>query len=154
MLKSADYAAIHLLFKNGHSKRAIAHLTNHDRETVDKVLRTETPVPVQRRIRRHKLDAFRKPLDRQLNAGSITCGQLLSFSRSLGFDGSKRMLQRFVREFRARHAAGVPCGSSLLTASHHWMLRLMQGGIAYRTINARAESVDKAPAYRQAFIWG
>jgi hypothetical protein len=41
MLKSAHYAAIHLLFKNGHSKRAIAHLTSHDRKTVDKVLRTE-----------------------------------------------------------------------------------------------------------------
>jgi transposase len=134
MLKSAHYAAIHLLFKNGHSKRAIAHLTNHDRKTVDKVLRTEAPVPVQRRIRKHKLDAFRKPLEQQLKAGSVTCDQLLSFSRSLGFDGSKRMLQRFVREFRGRHTAGVPCGSSLLTASHHWMLRLMQGGISTKDL--------------------
>ena len=136
MLKSAHYAAIHLLFKNGHSKRAIAHLTNHDRKTVDKVLRTEAPVPVQRRIRKHKLDAFRKPLEQQLKAGSVTCDQLLSFSRSLGFDGSKRMLQRFVREFRERHTAGVPCGSSLLTASHHWMLRLMQGGISTKDLQA------------------
>jgi hypothetical protein len=136
MLKSAHYAAIHLLFKNGHSKRAIAHLTNHDRNKVDKVLRTEAPVLVQRRIRKHKLDAFRERLEQQLKAGSVTCDQLLSFSRSLGFDGSKRMLQRFVREFRQRHTAGVPCGSSLLTASHHWMLRLMQGGISTKDLQA------------------
>jgi transposase len=103
MLKSAHYAAIHLLFKNGHSKRAIAHLTNHDRETVDKVLRTEVPVFVQRRIGKHKLDAFRKPLERQIK------GPL---------------------------SAGVPCGSSLLTASHHWMLRLMQGDIGTKDLQA------------------
>ena len=90
MLKSAHYVAIHLLFKNGHSKRAIAHLTNHDRKTVDKVLRTEVPVLVQRRIRKHKLDAFRKPLEQQLKAGCVTCDQLLSFLRSLGFDGSRQ----------------------------------------------------------------
>ena len=35
MLKFADYAAIKLLFKNGYSKRAIARLTRHDRETVN-----------------------------------------------------------------------------------------------------------------------
>jgi hypothetical protein len=46
------------------------------------------------------------------------------------------MLQRFVREFRERHTAGVPCGSSLLTASHHWMLRLMQGGISTKDLQA------------------
>ena len=141
MLKSADYAAIHLLFKNGHSKRAIARLTNHDRNTVDKALRTEAPVLVQRRTRKHKLDAFRKPLEQQLKAGCVTCDQLLTFLRSLGFDGSKRMLQRFVREFRERQVkgrltAGVPCGSSRLTASHHWMLRLMQGGISTKDLQA------------------
>jgi hypothetical protein len=38
MLKFADYAIINLLFKNGYSKRAIARFTNHDRETVNKVL--------------------------------------------------------------------------------------------------------------------
>ena len=70
------------------------------RKTVDKVLRPEAAVPVRRRIRKHKLDAFRRPLEQQLKAGSVTCDQLLSCSRSLGFDGSKRMLQRFVREFR------------------------------------------------------
>jgi hypothetical protein len=102
MLKSAHYAAINLLFNNGHSKRAIARLTSHDRRTVDKVLRAELPVVVQRRIRKHKLDAFRDPLEAQLRAGCVTCDQLLSFLRSLGFHGSKRMVQRFVREFRKR----------------------------------------------------
>jgi hypothetical protein len=129
MLKSAHYAAINLLFNNGHSKRAIARFTSHDRKTVDKVLRAELPVVAQRRIRKHKLDAFREPLEAQLNIGCVTCDQLLSFLRSLGFDGSKRMVQRFVREFRKRQiktklSAVIPCGSSLLTESHHWMLRL------------------------------
>jgi hypothetical protein len=90
MLKSAHYAAINLLFNNGHSKRAIARFTSHDRKTVDKVLRAELPVVAQRRIRKHKLDAFREPLEAQLNIGCVTCDQLLSFLRSLGFDGSKR----------------------------------------------------------------
>ena len=61
MLKSAHYAAINLLFNNGHSKRAIARLTSHDRKTVDKVLRAQAPAVAQRRIRKHKLDAFRTP---------------------------------------------------------------------------------------------
>ena len=94
MLKSAHYAAINLLFENGHSKREIARLTNHDRETINKVLRTEAPLLVQRRIRKHKLDAFRKP------------------------------------------PWGVPCGTSLLTASHHWMLRLMQDSIRTKDLQA------------------
>jgi transposase len=141
MLKSAHYAAINLLFENGHSKREIARLTNHDRETINKVLRTETPLLVQRRIRKHKLDAFRKPLEEQLKKGCVTCDQLLSFLRSLGFDGSKRMVQWCVRDFRERQikvklTAGVPCGTSLLTASHHWMLRLMQGSISTKDLQA------------------
>jgi transposase len=141
MLKSAHYAVINLLFNNGHSKRAIARLTSHDRKTVDKVLRAEAPAVAQRRIRKHKLDAFRTPLEQQLRSGCVTCDQLLSFLTSLGFDGSKRMVQRFVREFRERQiksklSAVVPCGSSLLTESHHWMLRLIQGGITSRDLQA------------------
>ena len=51
------------------------------------------------------------------------------------------MVQRFVREFRERQiksklSAVVPCGSSLLTESHHWMLRLIQGGISSRDLQA------------------
>jgi hypothetical protein len=38
------------------------------RKTVDKVLLTEALVLVQRRIRKHKLDAFRKPLEQQPKA--------------------------------------------------------------------------------------
>jgi hypothetical protein len=102
MLKFADYAAINLLFKNGYSKRAIAHLTNHDRETVNKVLHTEEPVIVQRPPRKHKLDAFREPLEKQPKAGCKTCDQLPDFLRSFGFNRSKRMVQQFVRESRKR----------------------------------------------------
>src|SRR5262245_5372253 len=99
MLKLADYAAINLLFKNGYSKRAIARLTNHDRETVNKVLHAEGPLIVQRRPRKHKLEAFLEVLEQQLKVGFPTCDRLLSFLRSLGFNGSKRIVQQFVREF-------------------------------------------------------
>jgi hypothetical protein len=82
MLKSAEYAAIKLLFENGHSQRAIGRLTSHDRNTVKKALDTQGPVLVQRRMRMHKLDAFREPLEQQIKAGWATCDQLLGFLRS------------------------------------------------------------------------
>jgi transposase len=140
MLKFADYAAINLLFKNGYSKRAIARLTCHDRETVNKVLQRDGPVTVQPRSRSTSW-MFREPLAQQLKARCATCDQLLSFLRSLGFNGSKRMVQQFVREFRERQIRGkltayVPFGSSLLTESHHWMLRLMQGDVSSKDLQA------------------
>ena len=51
------------------------------------------------------------------------------------------MVQQFVREFRERQIKGkltalVPFGSSLLTESHHWMLRLMQGDVSSKDLQA------------------
>jgi transposase len=48
----------------------------------------------------------------------------------------RRSFERRVRAWKGRHGAVVPCGSSLLTESHHWMLRLMQGGISSKDLQA------------------
>jgi len=37
----------------------------------------------------------------------------------------RRSFERRVRAWKRRHGAVVPCGSSLLTESHHWMHRLI-----------------------------
>jgi len=135
MLNAAQYAAINLLDRSGYSQRDICRLTGHDRQTVRKVVQLKTPPPMAPRFRRRKMDPFRKFANQRLKAGRINSVQLLPSLRQLGFGGSLAVVQRFVRRFReeqlkGRMSVAVPCGSSLLTDDHHWILRLMQGDIA------------------------
>jgi len=86
------------------------------------------------RFRNRKMDAFANYAKQRLKAGQINSVQLLASLRQHGFDGSLAAVQRFVRNYRTELVNGkmsvaVPCGSSLLTDDHHWILRLMQGDI-------------------------
>jgi transposase len=80
------------------------------------------------------MDAFAEYAKQRLKAGRINSVHLLSSLRQRGFNGSLAAVQRFVRKHRAellhgKMAVAIPCGSSLLTDDHHWILRLMQGDI-------------------------
>ncbi len=134
MLNATEYAAINLLHKSGCTQREIARLTNHERSTIGKVLRLGAPPPMAPRCRTKKMDAFVEYAKQRLKAGCMNSVRLLSSLRQRGFCGSLATVQRFIRrvteeQLRGKMAIGIPCGSSLLTDGHHWMLRLLQGDI-------------------------
>lgn len=135
MLNAAEYAAIHILFDRGHSRREISRLVGRNRATIKKVLRLKVPPARKPRTRTVRLDSFRDHLARLLKDGTRTGMQILQSLRELGFTGSWRSAQSFVgkrhkqQQLNRTRAVLVPCGTSLMTQHHFWMLRLLQGDI-------------------------
>lgn len=143
MLTAGQYAHINLLFRSGLSRRRIRHLTGHDLSTIRKVLRAGlTPSLRLTRMRKKKLDPFRAELEERLAAGGVGCKQLFEVARLAGYRGSLRAVSRFARAFRAKQFVGrkmtatFPCGASLLSEDHFWMLRLIQGEIEAAALRA------------------
>lgn len=155
MLNAVEYAAISLLARSGQTKREIGRLTGHDSTTIRKVLRLRTPPSIAPRFRKKKMDAFGEYASQGLKAGRIKCVQMLTSLRLRGFSGSLRTVQRFARRFRKDQlkdgmSAAVPCGASLLTDEHHWMLRLIQGDITAGDL--RTELGETLPMEDARFI--
>jgi len=135
MLTAAQYAEIVLLSQHGLSRREISRMTGRDRHTIGKVLRLRTPPHPVPRHRVKKIDPYRAEAEQALTVRGLTVRELLPKLKAAGFNGSLRNLQRFARKLGRRNldringAAVSPCGGSLLTAEHLWVLRLMQGTI-------------------------
>ena len=142
MLDAAQHSTILVLFKGGHSRQEICRLTGHARATVRKSLSIRTS-PSQGglakspsiRVRNKKMDKFRDFTKHQLDTRRISGVEMLDSLRHRGFDGSLASVQRFIRKYKkdklkTRLEIAVPCGTSLLTDGHFWILRLMQGGIS------------------------
>jgi len=123
MLNSHERFAIHLLHHRGHSIRDISHVTGHDRTSIRHVLRDDPGAPVRkRRARRNLLESFRTQLVETLNKGPVCARALLADLRQQGYKGSRRTLQRFLHEQRAK----------VLTTreqEHEWMRMVLQGAI-------------------------
>lgn len=154
MLKSHERFSIHLLSRSGHSVRQINQISGYARSTIRKVLREQIPreaqtlerkrrrfghyawfaggsvdVPAMGWGRRSLLEPFGKLLTTKLGTGAVHLGALLGELRDLGYNGSKRTLQRFLHFQRAR----------VLTTQQQdceWMRMLLQGAIDRKQIKA------------------
>lgn len=140
MLNATQHAAIRLLFRGGTSRREISRLTGHSRATIrralclkiHKIQSKNAQAPRTRKARGNMIDAFEGYARQRLDEGRINSVQLLESIKQQGFVGSLATVQRFVRRIRTEQLKGrlsiaIPCGSSLLTDDHHWILMLMQG---------------------------
>lgn len=157
MLNLIQRVEIRTLSRHGFSGRHIAHIVGRHRATVQRVLREfEAPsqerppatrkVPVRLGTQPRKIESYRALAEHALTVRGLTTDEAWAELRSAGFDGSVRNLRRFARDLRMRAvnrrncAAIVPCGGSLLSADHTWLLRLIQGKVAADEIRNCAKS--------------
>jgi len=79
----------------------IVRRTGHDRNTVRRALRREGPPRYRRPKRRSKLDPFKDEIHRRLKKDPKIPGKRLrELLEELGFDGSKTILDDYLREVR------------------------------------------------------
>ena len=85
----------------GLSIREIVRRTGHDRNTVRRALRREGPPRYRRPPRLSKLDAFKDEIHRLLQADPKIPGKRIrELIEPLGYDGSKTILDDYLREVR------------------------------------------------------
>ena len=85
----------------GLSIHEIVRRTGHDRNTVRRALRREGPPRYERPRRSSKLDAFKEEIHRLLrDDGRIPGKRVRELIEELGYDGSKTILDDYLREVR------------------------------------------------------
>lgn len=100
MLELDQFMNIHLLRKEGHSIRKIAHLSKHSRNTVRKILKQRAPQPPQKRQRPSQLDEFKAYLQERYQEHQLSAVRLTEEIRPMGFGGSVVIVRRFLRHLR------------------------------------------------------
>jgi transposase len=91
-----EWMDVHALARQGFSKRKIAELTGHSRNTVRRLLRQTTPQPFQPPPRPSRLDAFKAYLTERYQACPLSAVRLLEEIRPMGYAGSIDVLRRFL----------------------------------------------------------
>jgi transposase len=100
MLELDQFMNIHLLRKEGHSIRKIAHLSGHARNTVRKVLKERAPRGPQKRTYQSQLDGFKAYLRQSDQEHQLSAVRLTEEIRAMGFQGSVVIVQRFLLQLR------------------------------------------------------
>jgi transposase len=100
MLELDQFMNIHLLRKEGHSIRKIAHLSGHSRNTVRKVLKERAPRPPQKRACHSQLDEFKAYLRQRYQEHQLSAVRLTEEIGAMGFKGSVVIVRRFLHQLR------------------------------------------------------
>jgi transposase len=98
---------IHLLFKQLGSIRAVAKQTGYSRNTVRRMLRTDTPPVFDKPARRTGVDDFKEYLTRRFTEHGLSAERLLAEIRPQGFAGSIHMVRRFLKKLRPMRVAAA-----------------------------------------------
>jgi transposase len=101
------------------SIREIARRTGHDRKTVQRAIRSDSPPHYVRGPQGSKLDPFKEEIERLLRADPRLQGtRVRELLGELGYRGGKTILDDYLREVRPRYLprprtfqrAGLPAG--------------------------------------------
>jgi transposase len=98
---------IHLLYKQLGSIRAVAKQTGYSRNTVRRMLRSETPPAFDKPARKTGIDDYKDYLTRRFTEHGLSAERLLAEIRPQGFAGSVYMVRRFLRKLRPMRAAAA-----------------------------------------------
>jgi transposase len=91
-------------FVERHSIKEIHRRTGRDRKTIRRALRSELPPRYRRPSRPSKLDPFRDEIDRLLRSDPRLPGKRIrELIGELGYEGSKTILDDYLRELRPRY---------------------------------------------------
>jgi transposase len=102
MLSRDQTMDILLLHKQGQSIRRIARHTGHSRNTVRRAVREGAPRPFQTPTRSSKLDPFKDYLRQRFQEHGLSGVRLTQEIRKMGFEGSERIVCRFLATLRVR----------------------------------------------------
>ena len=91
---------IKVLYRQGHSIRAIAQLTGRSRNTVRSVLRESVPEAFAKGARASCLDPFKPYLTRRYEECALSSVRLLPEIVAQGFSGSLDLVQRYIKTLR------------------------------------------------------
>ena len=102
MLSRDQTMDILLLHKQGHSIRRIARDSGHSRNTVRRTVREGAPRRFQTPQRPSKLDPFKDYLRERFQEHGLSGVRLTQEIRKMGFEGSERIVCRFLATLRVR----------------------------------------------------
>lgn len=91
-----------LLHKQGHSIREICRLSGHSRNTVRRVLREDAPRAFRTPPRPSKLAPFKDYLRQRFEQHGLSGVRLAQEIRQMGYEGSTRIICRFLASLRQR----------------------------------------------------
>jgi len=91
-----------LLRKQGYSMRKIARESGHSRNTVRRIVREGAPRSFRTPVRASKLDAFKDYLRERFTEHGLSAVRLTEEIRKMGFEGSSRIVCRFLATLRSK----------------------------------------------------
>jgi transposase len=102
MLKVDEWMDVHLLKKQGYSRRQIAKLTGHGRNTVKKMLEMEAEQAQTRTYKKRasKLDEFKPYLKARYEEFGLSAVRLKEEIRPMGYSGSIDLVQRYLKTLK------------------------------------------------------
>ncbi len=105
MIDPEQWMNIKQLHKQGLSRRQIARLTGHARNTIAKALAQPAPQPFQKPERPSCLDPFKPYLKERYEAYALSGVRLREEIEAQGFTGSVDIVQRYLKTLKARQSA-------------------------------------------------
>lgn len=104
MIRPEKWMDIKLLRSNGLSKREIARITGHSRNTIDKLLNQSAPEPFQRRPRRSLLDPYKEYIKARWNEFGLSALRLFEEVQPQGYTGCLNLVERYVKTLKDEKA--------------------------------------------------
>lgn len=98
-----QFMNIRFLQKQGHPLRQITRMTGHSRNTVRKLLRTKTAPTPAPRVGGSQLDPHRDSSTERWQAHRLSAVRLLAEIQPRGFNGSVKIVRRFLAQLQASH---------------------------------------------------
>ena len=100
MLELEEWMEIKDLHRQGMSKREIARLTGHSRNTIARLLRQKAPEPFHRPARASILDPYKPYLKARWGKYGLTATRLLEEIRPQGYVGRINLVQRYLKTLK------------------------------------------------------
>lgn len=107
MLQMEQWMDVQLLFKQLGSIRAVAKQTGCARNTIRRMLRSQSPPAFDKPCRTSGVDAFKDYLTSRFTEHGLSAERLLEEIRPQGFTGSVHMVRRFLRKLKPMRAAAA-----------------------------------------------
>lgn len=107
LLQTEQWMDVQLLHKELGSIRAVVRETGYSRNTVRRMLRSESPPAFGAPTRKSGIDDFKEYLTKRFTEHGLSAERLLGEVRAQGFTGSVYMIRRFLRRLRPLRASAA-----------------------------------------------
>lgn len=102
MLKLEEWMEIKMLYKEGHSIRAISRMTGISRRTISKVVEEQSPKVFKKVKRKTKLDEYKKYIEIRYKQSQLSAIRIKQEVEKMGYEGSIATIRRYIREIASK----------------------------------------------------